>query len=109
MLHSISSKSLVLPYGKYKGRPAPLPPDPADAESVTPQDRSPSGAVHGFNKNRRIPRERRTLEPQKRPLSQVENLVFLENGALGGLKFEKKCFQELFFNVFVGGLFWSVF
>ena len=93
---------MVLTYGKYLGRAAPLPPDPSSCHYS-------SGAVHGFNKNRRIPRERRTLEPQKRPLSQVENLVFLENGALGGLKFEKKCFQELFFNVFVGGLFWSVF
>ena len=28
MLHSISSKSLVLPYGKYRGWPTPLPPTP---------------------------------------------------------------------------------
>ena len=37
MLHSISSKSIVLPYGKYRGWPTPLPPDlPPDLGSAHP-------------------------------------------------------------------------
>ena len=53
MLHSISSKSPVLPYGKYRGRPTPLPPTPAQRESTCP-----TGKGKTF-KSRKIPTKTR--------------------------------------------------
>ena len=39
MLHSISSKSIVLPYGKYRGWPTPLPPTGRRPKFDLDQDR----------------------------------------------------------------------
>ena len=89
-------------------RPArPVRPAPP-ARPARPVFDSRSGAVHGFNQNMRIPRERRTSEPKKRPLSQVEKRVFLQKGALGTLKVKSMSNSDLF-NSFFGGRFWTVF
>ena len=106
MLHSISSKSLVLPYGKYRVGPTPLPPAAAGRESSWTHSFPFSSAVHGFYKNVLILQERGRPEPTKRSFSQVEKRIFLENRASGPLNFRKNASKSDFLDAFFGDRFW---